>query len=105
MGNGDQFWAGAQRNRAPCPSQDFGTSRFAIASVTPRQAAAAPCLSPLSGRRRTEWLRAKNPECNREAPMRRRKILGMIVSAGVGAAALAGTANAQTSPAGSAIDA
>jgi len=37
--------------------------------------------------------------------MRRRKILGMIVSAGVGAAALAGTANAHTSPANSAIDA
>ena len=35
----------------------------------------------------------------------KRKILGMIVSAGVGAAALAGTANAQTSPASSAIDA
>jgi methyl acetate hydrolase len=34
----------------------------------------------------------------------KRKILGMIVSAGVGAAALAGTANAQTSPAGAAID-
>jgi hypothetical protein len=37
--------------------------------------------------------------------MRRRKILEMIVSAGVGAAALAGTANAQSSPATSAIDA
>src|SRR5437763_14356639 len=41
--------------------------------------------------------------CNREAPMKR-KITGMIVAAGVGAAALAGTANAQTSPANAAID-